>query len=152
MVKEKISEHIAYSEAIASATGERLGIKNVPTEAVLKNMRITAENIFEPLRKHFAQPIRVISFFRCPELNKAVGGATNSQHMTGEAMDLRGTGDVTNAQIFDYIKNNLPFDQLIWEFGNDNDPSWVHVSFSRKPRKNVLKAVKLKGKTIYKKI
>lgn len=146
---EKISDHISYAEGIVSATGERLGIKNTPPAAVLANMKTTAEKILEPLRSHFGLPIVIISFYRCPALNKAVGGASSSQHMTGEAMDLRATGAVSNADLFEYIKNNLPFDQLIWEFGTDQEPSWVHVSYSSRPRKNVLKAFKQKGKTIY---
>jgi hypothetical protein len=150
VVENNISEHVTYQEGIVSATGERLGIVNTPTPAALQNMKDTAKFIFEPLRAHFEQPIQIISFFRGPKLNKAVGGASNSQHMTGEAMDLRGMNGITNAQLFEYIKNNLPFDQLIWEFGDNNEPSWVHVSYSKRNRKNVLKAEKVNGKTIYK--
>lgn len=144
-----ISKHISYDEAVASVTGERLGIKNIPNVKVLENMKQTAEKIFEPLRDHFNVPILIISFYRCPSLNKAVGGSKTSQHVTGEAMDLRGTGAVGNADIFHYIKSNIVFDQMIWEFGNDDEPSWVHVSFSNKPRKQILKAIKQNNKTVY---
>lgn len=150
MVETNISEHVTFNEGIVSATGERLGINNVPTPAALLNMKDTTKFIFEPLRAHFDKPIQIISFYRSPKLNKAVGGASNSQHMTGEAMDIRGMHGVTNAQLFEHIKNNLPFDQLIWEFGDDNEPSWVHVSYSKRNRKKILKAEKINGKTIYK--
>lgn len=147
---ERISANISYAEAVASVTGERRGIRNVPSAKVLANMQRTAEAIFEPLRAHFDAPINVISFFRSPELNRAVGGSQTSQHMTGEAMDLRGMGGITNAQLFHYIKDHLPFDQLIWEFGTNTEPSWVHVSYSAsRPRRQVLRAVRIKGKTVY---
>ena len=146
---EKISNYISYKEGIFSTTAERLGIDNTPSASILANMVNTACNVFEPLRTHFNHPISVLSFFRCPALNKAVGGASNSQHMTGEAIDLRATGIETNADLFNYIKTNLPFDQLIWEFGDDHNPSWVHVSFSRRNRKSILKATKTNGHTVY---
>ncbi|MFT3750962.1 MAG: D-Ala-D-Ala carboxypeptidase family metallohydrolase [Agriterribacter sp.] len=149
-----ISEHISYAEATRSAAGERLKLVNTPNEKQLANMRETAAKIFEPLRAHFGKPITVLSMFRSPAVNKAVGGASTSQHMTGEAMDIRAAAgyDFTTADIFYYIRNHMDFDQLIWEFGNDNEPDWVHVSWNRyRRRKSVLKAVKQNGKTIYKK-
>jgi zinc D-Ala-D-Ala carboxypeptidase len=147
-----ISKHITYQEATHSSTGESLGIANVPGEKVLAVMRITAEKIFEPLRCEFG-PIIILSFFRSVAVNKAVGGATNSQHLTGEAIDIQATGNVTNAELFHYIKENLEFDQVIWEFGNSLNPQWVHVSFSKRNRKQALRAVKKKvagkSKTVY---
>lgn len=146
---DKISEHITYAEAIHSATGESLKLKNEPPEKVLVNMRRTAEMVFEPLRKLIDKPILILSFYRSPAVNRAVKGASNSQHMTGEAMDLRHTDGFSNEDIFLTVRNHLEFDQLIWEFGDDKEPSWVHVSFSSKNRKECLKAKKVKGKTVY---
>ena len=154
---DMISAHLSYAEATHSATGEMKGLKNVPNEKQLLNMRETAANVFEKLRAHFAglvpnfKGIKVLSFFRSPAVNKAVGGASNSQHMTGEAQDLQATEGFTNADMFYYIRNHMDFDQLIWEFGNSNEPDWVHVSWSKsRRRKSVLKAVKENGKTVYK--
>jgi zinc D-Ala-D-Ala carboxypeptidase len=146
-MQPNISDHITYAEAIHSATGERCKIKNEPGVQQLANMEQTAKMIFEPLREALG-PIRVVSFFRCPALNKAVGGASNSQHMTGEAMDIQGI-KVSNAELFHYIKKYLPFDQMIWEFGTSLNPDWVHVSYSSRNRRQALRAVKVKGKTEY---
>jgi hypothetical protein len=94
-------------------------------------MQVIAENIFEPLRKWVGGPIKINSFFRSIELNKAIGGSSKSQHCEGRAIDIDDTyGHKTNAEMYNYIKNNLDFDQLIWEFGTDNNPDWVHVSYS----------------------
>ena len=135
---ENISKHISYAEATVSQTATRKGISNVPNNEQLDNMKLVAEKCFEPVREHFG-PIRLSSFFRCEKLNKAVGGAKNSQHKDGEAIDMQGTGEVTNAMIFEFIKNNLQFDQLIWEYGNKVNPAWVHVSFSKtKNRKQII--------------
>lgn len=131
-----ISKYISYVEATQSQTATRKKIANVPTPSQLKNMEHVAKNVFDKVREHFGTPLRVSSFFRCEALNKAVGGAKTSQHVKGMAIDMQGTGDVTNAMIYEYIKNNLEFDQLIWEFGTDTEPAWVHVSlvngFNRK--------------------
>lgn len=114
-------------------------------------MQALAENVFEPLREHFGHPIYITSFYRSPELNKAIGGSPSSQHCKGEAIDIDDViGESTNADFFNYIKDNLDFDQLIWEFGNDGSPNWVHVSYrASNNRGNVLKAVKENGKTKY---
>ena len=127
---DKISDHISYREAVRSTTADRLGIENKPGQVELVNMEIIAERIFEPLRDWVGGPIRINSFYRGPELNKAIGGSKRSQHMEGRAMDLDDTyGHKTNAEMFYYIKQNLDFDQLIWEFGTDENPNWVHVSY-----------------------
>lgn len=149
---ENISKHISYKEGIVSATGQRLGIDNTPTEKILATMKITGEKLFEPLRAHFGQPIKIISFYRCPALNNAVGGAKKSDHMDGRAIDVEGMNGVTNADIFHYFKNNasVPCFKVIWEFGTDEEPDWVHISYKEGDnRREFLRARKVKGKTIY---
>ena len=147
-----ISEHITYAEATVSNKAKQLGISNTPNERELRAMKLLAETIFEPLRKWYGKPIQVTSFFRSAKINKAIGGVqrgnTVSQHSRGEAVDIDTTSD--NRKLFDYIKDNLPFDQLIWENGDDNVPGWVHVSYSEvRNRKQVLRAVRKNGKTVY---
>ena len=148
-----ISKNITYKEAIYSNTAKRLGIKNEPNDEQLGNMLTIAEMIFEPLRVFVGGPIKITSFFRSPALNKAIGGAPSSQHCQGNAMDLDDVfGYKTNAEMFMYIKENLDFDQLIWEFGNDKNPSWIHVSYvdAQQNRNRCLQAYKKNGKTKYK--
>ena len=127
----------------------------MPTEAHIANLKLLAEKVFEPIRNNFRCPIHISSGYRSAELNKAVGGATTSQHSSGEAIDIDMDGSpngVTNKMVFDYIKKYLEFDQLIWEFGSAENPDWVHVSYEStgKQRKQVLKAYKENGKTHYK--
>ena len=127
---KNISEHISYKEGVYSITALRLGLNNDPTKAHLTNMELLAEKVFEPLRKHVNGPIKINSFYRGPELNKAIGGSSKSQHCEGRAMDIDDDfGYMSNADMFEYIKNNLSFDQMIWEFGNSDNPNWVHVSY-----------------------
>ena len=127
---KNISKHISYKESVYSTTATRLGLKNEPTEEHLSNMELLAEKVFEPLRKHVNGPIKINSFYRGPELNKAIGGSSKSQHCNGQAMDIDDTyGYMSNADMYEYIKNNLSFDQMIWEFGTDKNPDWVHVSY-----------------------
>ena len=127
---KNISEHITYKEGVYSITALRLGLNNDPTKNHLANMELLAEKIFEPLRKHVNGPIKINSFYRGPELIKEIGGSSKSQHCEGRAMDIDDNyGYMTNAQMFEYIKNNLSFDQMIWEFGNSDNPDWVHVSY-----------------------
>lgn len=148
----EISEHISYNEFIKSNTAKRLGIENKPGAYELKCARDLAYKVFEPLRKFVGGPIRINSFFRCEELNKAIGGSKKSQHVYGQAIDIDDThGFKTNAEMFDFIKNNLDFDQLIWEFGTDENPDWVHVSYvdPTKNRKRCLRASRIKNKTVY---
>ena len=127
----------------------------MPTEEHIINLKELAEHIFEPIRANFRQPILISSGYRSKELNAKIGGANSSQHSLGQAIDIDMDGTingVTNADIFKYIKEKLPFDQLIWEFGNDIQPDWVHVSYSNRNRKQILKATKLNGITHYKQI
>lgn len=150
---KKISQHISYAEATKSQAATRTGIPNEPKADQLENMKLLAEVVFEPLRKHFKKPIAVTSFFRSPGLNAIIGGSKHSQHCTGEAIDIDADvyGGMTNTEIFEYIKKNLPFDQLIWEYENaDGSPAWVHVSYRRKGNRHmILKAQKTKIGTNY---
>lgn len=151
----KLSEHLDLSEVTRSDTAKRKGISNQPTPEHLENFKKLAENIFEPIRNHFKEPIFISSGYRSKELNTAIGGSLTSQHCSGEAIDIDMDGrstTVTNKMIFEYIKNSLNFDQLIWEFGTDSNPDWVHVSYEStgKQRKQVLKAVRVNGNTTYK--
>jgi hypothetical protein len=133
----KISEHITYEEATQSNTAIRKGIDNTPNEDQLKCMREVAEKCFEPMREFWGKPLTVNSFFRSSKLNYAIGGQPTSQHMLGEAIDI-GTGSLSgNKKLIEWAKENLIFDQLIWEFGTNEGPAWVHVSFtSRKQNRN----------------
>jgi len=149
----KISKHISGREAIESYTAKRRGIENIPSEYQLTNMVAIAENVFEPLRKWVGGPIKINSFFRSPELNKAIGGSSKSQHCEGRAIDIDDVyGHKSNAEMYNYIKNNLDFDQLIWEFGTDDNPDWVHVSYVSVDgnRRRCLKAEKVNNRTTYK--
>ena len=146
-----ISKHISWREASHSATAEKKEIENTPNEVAVQNMKKLAKNVFEPLREWAAEPIRVNSFYRSIDLNDAIKGSRTSQHTKGQAIDIDALGDKTNADLFHYIKDNLPFDQLIWEFGDDENPDWIHVSYVGPSgnRGNVLRAVKKGRKTKY---
>lgn len=150
---ENISNNITWAEATKSNTAIKRGIDNSPDEEQLARMKKLAENIFQPLREHFGVSIGISSFFRSAELNQAIGGAKSSQHMTGEAMDIDADiyGKLTNKVIFDWIVENVDFDTIIWEFGNNDEPAWVHVSYVEgNNRKRKLKAYKdANGKTQY---
>ena len=137
----KISEHLTLAELTTSQTAERKKIDNTPSKEVIENLTYTALNVFEPIRKHFNTPIRVSSGYRSVKLNKAIGGAATSQHCLGQALDLQGTGSVSNADIYNFVKKTMVFDQLIWEFGTDLEPSWVHVSIKKegKNRKQIIR-------------
>ena len=147
-----ISKNISYKEGVYSNTAVRLDISNSPNEEQLSNMKLIAEKVFQPLREWVSKPIKINSFFRCPDLNIAIGGSKKSQHCKGQAIDIDDTyGHKTNAEMYMWIKDNLDFDQMIWEFGNDDNPAWVHVSYVSpdKNRNRCLKAYKEQGKTKY---
>lgn len=154
-----ISKHITYAEAIKSQTAVRKGIKNAPNIEELENMKYVANEIFEPLRLAMGgKPLTISSFFRSVALNKAIGGSSSSQHCRGEAMDIDADGaHVTNREVFEWIKENCAFDQLIFEFRKKDFPDdceWVHVSLKRhgSNRFEILEAYKdMWGKTKYKK-
>jgi zinc D-Ala-D-Ala carboxypeptidase len=150
----QLSEHLSLAEVTRSETAKRNGVSNMPTEEHTANFKLLAEKVFEPIRTHFGKPIHISSGYRSAALNKAVGGSSSSQHCKGEAIDIDMDGSahgITNKMVFDYIKDNLNFDQMIWEFGTDANPDWVHVSYSAtgKQRKQILKAVKKGGVTSY---
>ena len=152
-----ISEHLSLAELIASDSAKRRGISNMPTPEHIANLKQLAEHVFEPIRAHFRCPIFISSGYRSEELNRLIGGASSSQHSKGEAIDIDmdGSSDgVSNLDIFNYIKSNLKFDQLIYEFGNPSNPDWVHVSYTtKKPLRNeILKGFKAGGSTIYTKV
>lgn len=139
-------------EAVESYTAKRRGIDNTPGDYELTNMTALAENIFEPLREWVGGPIKINSFFRSVELNKAIGGSSKSQHCQGRAIDIDDVyGHKTNAEMYNWIKENLNFDQMIWEFGTDDNPDWVHISYVSEDgnRNRCLKAEKKDGKTTY---
>jgi len=120
-----ISKHITLSEATNSPTALRLKINNEPNETQLEAMKVVANMLFEPLREWYGKPIKINSFFRCEELNKSVGGAKTSSHCHGCAIDINAGSKEENKKLFDYVKANLVFDQLI----NEYDYSWVHISY-----------------------
>ena len=149
----QLSEHLTLAEVTKSQTATRLGIDNDPDAHQLAALKAIAEHIFEPVRNHFGVPIGISSGLRSKALNQAIGGSSRSQHCHGQALDIDAYiyGGITNADIFHYIKNNLDFDQLIWEFGTDQEPAWVHVSFvdDGTNRGQTLRAIKENGKTKY---
>lgn len=147
----KISEHLELAELTRSESAKRNGISNMPTPEHIDNFKLLAENIFEPIRNNFRCPIFISSGYRSADLNKLIGGATTSQHSFGQAIDIDMDGThngVTNKMVFEYAKS-LPFDQMIYEFGTDENPDWVHISYSDRHRKQILRATKVNGKTIY---
>ena len=130
----KLSKNLSLSECTKSNTANRLGINNTPDdEWIVENLKGIAEEVFQPIRNAFKCPIYVSSGYRSEELNRAIGGSIRSQHVQGRALDLDADvyGGCTNGEIFQYILNNLTFDQLIWEFGDQDNPDWVHVSYVR---------------------
>jgi hypothetical protein len=143
-----ISKHISLKEATYSSTGEAKKIDNSPTAEHLVSMKLLAEKVFEPVREWYGKPIKINSFYRSKALNTAIGGSQTSQHSKGEAMDIDTASD--NNKLFDYIKDKLDFDQLIFEFPVNGIASWVHVSYKKSGnRKQVLVAKKINGKTTY---
>ena len=149
----KISPHLNLAEITRSDTAKRHGIDNTPTAEHLENFKLLADKVFEPIREHFGVPIFISSGYRSKALNSFIKGSPSSQHCKGQAIDIDmegSNGEVTNRMVFDFIKNKLDFDQLIWEFGTDFNPDWVHVSFVKSGnRKQKLKAVRSGGKTTY---
>lgn len=152
----KLSKYVSLSEVTKSDTATKRGIDNSPTPEHLENLKVICTEVFDKVREHFGVPLFISSGYRSAALNKAIGGSATSDHNNGRALDLdqdfRGNG-VTNKQVFDYILQNLDFDQLIWEFGSNDNPDWVHVGYRKGAnRKQVLRAKKVGSKTVYEKI
>ena len=140
-----LSKNLSLVEATKSATAIKHGIANEPTQEHLQNLKLVAENVFQPIREHFNKPLALSSGYRSEALNELIGGSSRSQHSKGEAVDIDGDiyGGISNGDIFYFIKENLDFDQLIWEFGTNENPDWVHVSYKESGnRKEVLTAYK----------
>ena len=140
---KRISKHISYKEAVGSNYAKQKGIKTKPNEEQVENMKLLAEEVFEPLREWVDAPIKVNSMFRSLELNTALKGSKTSSHMNGEAMDITSMGGKSNLEMFHYIKDNLCFDQLIWEFGKE--PKWLHVSFNKSNNRQQVLVTKRPG-------
>ena len=140
---KRISKHISYKEAVGSNYAKQKGIKNKPNEEQVENMKLLAEEVFEPLREWVDAPIKVNSMFRSLELNTALKGSKTSSHMNGEAMDITSMGGKSNLEMFHYIKDNLDFDQLIWEFGKE--PKWLHVSYNKDNNRKQVLVTKKRG-------
>ena len=139
-----LSKHVTLKEFQASGLATLRNLNNEMSESQIASAKLLCENVFEPLRLYLNTPIKINSGYRSAQLNKMIKGSLTSQHCKAEALDLH-----IGAKGFNFIKDKLEFDQLIWEFGNDENPQWVHVSFSKRNRKQVLKAYKQNGKTKY---
>jgi len=153
---ENISEHISYKEATFSEIAVRLNIENIPSGEIIENMILVSKFGFEPLRKEFNEPLHINSFYRCPELNKQIGGASTSQHQEGKAIDISTLpgSKHNNVDLFNWLKVNVEFDQLIGEgVTQDDDFQWVHISYNKgNNRKEKLIADFRSGKAVYTKI
>ena len=150
-----LSKNLSVKEVLKSSTAIKHGIANEPSVKHLESLKALAENIFQPMREHFGVPIAITSGYRSAALNDLIGGSSSSQHSKGEAIDVDADvfGGTTNADIFNYLREHTDFDQLIWEFGTNENPAWVHVSYNKgKNRGEVLMAYKDKGRTRYKHI
>jgi zinc D-Ala-D-Ala carboxypeptidase len=148
----KLTAHFDLSEFTRSESAKREGLDNTPTAEHLENLKTLCEKVLEPIRLRFGS-INISSGYRGKMLNHFIGGSVNSDHCVGRAADIdmddSGTG-VTNTEIFNYIKDNLDYDQLIWEFGTKEKPDWVHVGYRGKDnRKQTLRATKVNGKSHY---
>lgn len=144
MATVKMGEYFTLTELTRSAGGERAGLSNMPTAEAMRDMRNLVRYILDPLRRAAGQPVIITSCYRSPAVNRVVGGASTSQHMLGQAADLNVKGLTSEQTVALIRKLNLPFDQLIEEFGQ-----WVHVSYGPRNRKQVLRARKVNGRTVY---
>jgi hypothetical protein len=132
----EISKHITYEEATKSATALRNNIDNTPAPGIVHAMETVAKECFEPLREWYEKPIKIDSFYRCAALNRMVGGSATSQHVKGEAIDMDAGNKQENKKLFDWCKAHLVYDQLIWEYGDESGPDWVHISFRAGQNRN----------------
>lgn len=133
-------KYFTIEELTRSTTATAKGIDNTPTPEIKANLERLVDKVLDGLREIYGKPITVNSGYRCPELNKAVGGSKTSDHMNGFSVDITASCKKENAILFQIIKDNFDFDQLIWEKGNSEYPDWVHVSYNpNRLRKQVLK-------------
>jgi hypothetical protein len=148
----QISKHLTLEELCNSEIAKKLGIVNAPNQLQIENLKTLALKVYEPVREHFGVEINISSGYRIMNLNQAINGSITSQHCSGEAIDIDMKGDkVSNSQVFHWIKDNLKYDELIWEFGDKKNPNWIHVSYCKDNRQQTLRAVKVDGKTQYEK-
>lgn len=149
----KLSEHFVLKEFTKSDTAIRKRISNIPSPQHAESLKKVCEKILEPVRKHFNKPVRINSGYRGPALNAAVGGSSKSQHCNGEAVDFEIDG-LPNPQLAQWVANNCEFDQIILEFYDPKEgpnSGWVHASYAEgNNRKQILTAVTVNGKTVYK--
>ena len=148
----QLSAHFSLAEMLASQTATRRGYAEQfqPEPVIISNLQALVANILEPLRVSLGVPIRVSSGYRCPRLNRAIGGARSSQHIQGHAADITAPG-VPNAELLSRIVAlGLPFDQLIAEFPDEQgQPAWIHISYSPRHRRQQLTALRIGSKTYY---
>jgi hypothetical protein len=142
----QLSKHLSRAEFERSDAATNYGISNSMNSGQLAKAMALAENCFEPIREHLGKPIRVNSGYRSPAVNKRIGGALTSQHSLGEAIDL----DLHDRDLFEWIIDNVVYDQLIYEAGNDTEAAWFHISYREgHNRKQVLRMIKKGGKSTY---
>lgn len=140
-------KYFTIDELTASTEARKMGIDNTPSPSVVDSLTELVDNVLDPLRARYGYPIHVSSGYRCPRLNKAVGGSPTSQHVKGEAADIYVTDKRDKAMLFSMIYYLLPFDQLIWEKGDDEAPSWIHVSY--REGENRRECLRYDGKKYY---
>ena len=129
MATIRLSKNFTLAEMCASDTAKSKGIKNEPDTQAVVNLTALCAHVLQPLRNWWGNEVKIGSGYRCAKLNAAVGGVKNSQHMTGQAADLCIDGDKQKGwHWFNFIKDHLDFDQLIWEH-NAKGSYWVHVSY-----------------------
>ena len=143
-------KYFTYKELSKSQTAANWGLTNYPGEVEKKNLTALVDNVLDPARELFGAPIMVNSGYRNPQINSLIGGASGSQHCKGQAVDIQTAGDKRNKELFEILKQ-FDFDQLIWEFGDDENPDWIHISYKSKEenRNQVLRSYKEGGKTRY---
>lgn len=147
----KLTDNFYLSEFTKSPTASRNGIENMPKEVQVDNLVLLCKHVLQPLRDWYGKPIKINSGFRSPALNTLIGGASTSQHCFGQAADIDTLE--SNADLFFHIRQNLPYTQLIWEYGDHTNPAWIHVSYDEKDlKKETLRCEKINGKTVYSKM
>ena len=146
-----LSANFTLKELTKSDTATRLGLDNTPDDEALENLKVLCEKVLQPVREHFGKSVTVNSGFRSPESNAAVGGSKTSDHCKGQACDIEIAG-IANADLAQWIMDNLEYTQLILEFYTQGvpDSGWVHVSYDpNNLKKQELTATKVAGKTTY---